>query len=1158
MGGQQFPINLSGILVAVMLLLAAVLNQPPLRSDRPPAARISAEPSGPFQDIPARIWEDPLEAVARARTPAQDDAAAKAAAPVEAATPGSNVVARYLGHLAQRDLPTRLLLLPVMIPGGPHPALREQRLRMRMALHAGLATGGFLPLRSERIGSWTWTVHPASGSQRTLAVDVPFEVFLHNRVEASGQWVRYLVLVLWLNDEYTSQDLGREAGAVAGGQQWPGPLASIDALLGELGYPTAGQAQPKDPAHWYPLYRSVAVRLLGPASSDSLEPMYLELLGRLGADCGQYYAHLNNDRPGDDATAAAPVAGTPGVAGPGQRIGQSASPSAERAPLLGVFGDAPVNFAVLSPLATAPQRNLVGGDPLPAGTIRIGGDGAKDKQGRPCPRIGFYRTVATDDRLIDALIGELKLRGVDPEGGLGHASRLSAGLARLQALLGNDPGLLGRRDHVVLIWEWDTNFGRTLPTLFEAQVRQRNPDLDPAAPVPWLHQFAYVRGLDGDTPAPPASGTRQAPDVLALATGDEGGFQEPAMGANQYDYLRRMTESIAALDWALQRDNQGSIKAFGILGNDSFDKLLIMQALKERFPGHLYFTTDLDAGLLDARVYRWTRNLVIATPFGLEMGPDLQGFAAPFRHSTQTSLYLSALYAVRGEEQSLARHARLDPPLLFEVGAGRFFRLKTPATAEHQLPPLTPDPQYAQLRPFLTSHASSLLLSIGAALGLLLLMAPAFGRRRRQFYRAAAGLGLWAWGERNAVWLFTVGYLLVGGGWLAVAISAGEEPFAWFAGVSIWPSEIIRVFAGWVACLSLIYGWRRVRDADRRIAERFELQDPAQAAGVPRVPFWAWYRGRTEEAPEPPAPPPEGGSSAGADEAPARPQPPGPLARRVGRLFGDGPGLLDDAAGIDAAREWLRYLPHAAPRARLARVIPMALLFWLLSLVVLYGFVDPLTPHRGLAAWWFDTFGLALLVELPFVLLLFAAVDEARLCRGLLRRIGHGRMHWPLHLETAGVTLDPPSRRAVDYWLSIEFIAERTAPAAHVIHLPLLVTLFLLLSLSTRFDNWNTPATVLGLVGLTVAIVLTASNRLRGTARRIRDRLLEGLKEEVSGGDYAAAETRSDRLRELVKRIEAIDVGAYTRWYNEPVFRALAWVLGIGIWIITEYTKLGG
>jgi hypothetical protein len=236
----------------------------------------------------------------------------------------------------------------------------------------------------------------------------------------------------------------------------------------------------------------------------------------------------------------------------------------------------------------------------------------------------------------------------------------------------------------------------------------------------------------------------------------------------------------------------------------------------------------------------------------------------------------------------------------------------------------------------------------------------------------------------------------------------------------------------------------------------------------------------------------------------------------------------------------------------------MALLFWLVAVVLVYGFVDPLSPHRGFGAYVLDLVIGLVLVGLPFTVLLFAAVDEARLCRGLLRRLEDGPLTWPVNTAAAGCELDPLSRRAVDHWIATELIAERTAPAAHVVHLPLLVTLFLLLSLSTRFDNWSTPVSVIGLIGLSVAIAILASSRLRSAARRIRQEVLDELKDDVTGIEYAAAQNHADKLRQLVQRIEAINEGAYTKWYNEPVFRAIAWVLGIGIWIVTEYATVGG
>ena len=257
-----------------------------------------------------------------------------------------------------------------------------------------------------------------------------------------------------------------------------------------------------------------------------------------------------------------------------------------------------------------------------------------DHQGRQtkptCADIDVHRTITTDDVTTAALVDELRVRGIDPTRPAGHRSVLSQRLSDLQPwrlLSGAGPDPCATRDHLVLISESDTKFGRTLSDLFVDEI-QRRADKDPTRAergcsdemIAGLHRFSYVRGLDGDAPKAPASANApQLPDIVSLATGTDAGFKEPALGTNQFDYLRRLTGQIAELDGSLRQSNQGAIKAFAILGNDYFDKLLILQALKERFQSQLYLTTDLDAGYLDAKVFRWTRNLVIAAPFALTL-----------------------------------------------------------------------------------------------------------------------------------------------------------------------------------------------------------------------------------------------------------------------------------------------------------------------------------------------------------------------------------------------------------------------------------------------------------------------------------------------------------------------------------------------------------
>jgi hypothetical protein len=123
------------------------------------------------------------------------------------------------------------------------------------------------------------------------------------------------------------------------------------------------------------------------------------------------------------------------------------------------------------------------------------------------------------------------------------------------------------------------------------------------------------------------------------------------------------------------------IKAIGILGSDIYDKLLVLQAVYELFPQAIFFTTDMDARFLHPDELPWTRNLVIASSFGLRLHPALQKNTPPFRDSYQTSLFFATRLAMtRGKEDpdlSDCLSACLREPMIYEVGRTDAFRLKT-------------------------------------------------------------------------------------------------------------------------------------------------------------------------------------------------------------------------------------------------------------------------------------------------------------------------------------------------------------------------------------------------------------------------------------------------------------------------------------------------
>jgi nucleotide-binding universal stress UspA family protein len=244
-------------------------------------------------------------------------------------------------------------------------------------------------------------------------------------------------------------------------------------------------------------------------------------------------------------------------------------------------------------------------------------------------------------------------------------------------------------------------FGRTLPRLFQEAVREKvyrleepaslsqilKREADKKYSVPWVHHFGYLRGLDGDLSG---SGNGKIDDSakksLVKVAQTEGLTQlEPAVGTSQFDYLRRLIQRIKHLDQELQEKDQGSIRAFGILGTDVYDKLLILQALKDEFPHYIFFTTDLDARYLSPKHYKWTRNLIIAAPFGLELSPGLQTMVPPFRSSYQTSLYLAVKTAMGSLKELAITHGLRDAKRYVDSGSAKSVIVKLAEDIEADL-----------------------------------------------------------------------------------------------------------------------------------------------------------------------------------------------------------------------------------------------------------------------------------------------------------------------------------------------------------------------------------------------------------------------------------------------------------------------------------------
>ncbi len=104
------------------------------------------------------------------------------------------------------------------------------------------------------------------------------------------------------------------------------------------------------------------------------------------------------------------------------------------------------------------------------------------------------------------------------------------------------------------------------------------------------------------------------------------------------------------------------------------------------------------------------------------------------------------------------------------------------------------------------------------------------------FFLWIISLGLRKWFKNHLVFSLIVLLILVSCGYLfkhTVLTGLAEEPFSWSQGISIWPTEIIRVIAFILSWIFLLNAKESLRQSDAHLAAEFSLEAP------PRQP---WHR----------------------------------------------------------------------------------------------------------------------------------------------------------------------------------------------------------------------------------------------------------------------------------------------------------------------------
>ena len=231
----------------------------------------------------------------------------------------------------------------------------------------------------------------------------------------------------------------------------------------------------------------------------------------------------------------------------------------------------------------------------------------------------------------------------------------------------------GYKDVVIALHEGDTTYGRDLGNTFAAACMARGS----ATKCPRVRPYSYLRGLDGQT----LTSRPVANDEQPTGKGDaRPAANTRSNGDHETDYLRRLVASIKQQGKSNGTNPQERVVGVFLGGNDVYDKLLLLRALKPEFPEATFLTTDLDARLLDAEESRWARNLVVATNYGLSLNAAIQPNVPPLRDNYQTATYLAAYLLARDRATDAIQNISsadgstlpwLKTPLLFEIGRTR-------------------------------------------------------------------------------------------------------------------------------------------------------------------------------------------------------------------------------------------------------------------------------------------------------------------------------------------------------------------------------------------------------------------------------------------------------------------------------------------------------
>ncbi len=747
----------------------------------------------------------------------------------------------------------------------------------------------------------------------------------------------------------------------------------------------------------------------------------------------------------------------------------------------------------------------------------------------------FTRVPLSDDYVAGALVQDLQRRGVVfPEEHSG------------------DP----QHGDVVLVSEFDTGYGRELPAGLMASTPTGGVgQIWNHADSRW-HWINFPRGLDGRF----SSGIEAQVEKKSDGKGDRMPGEEPR-GINQMDALRRLAQQLAELDEARKRENMPGVVAVGVLGGDPYDKLLVFRALRPQLQDAQFFTNGLDAWLWDREELRTTKNLLVASPFGLRLADRWQAGKPPFRDSYQTSVYTGTLaLLLEGKtretllEQVQLKGAttqdRIDSVRLFEIGREHPVDVSLPfkdqILADQRLHPDATKEEgfWTEPKRWWAGLGIIALAIAGIAVSLVVSHMPELAAKNKSGsgisamlcgWRATGRLILPKWAKKslhaivvNPVWtalMILVAPLVAYACFLKQG--SGGESFTFTHGVGAWPCFMLQVFAG-LLCVKLIAETLAMlwKGEDRLRHDYFATLNAnlPQRKGFERFKHWVscmflnWEKADIVQKAVGPAKP-----NMEAEEAPV----------------------------LKIEKLWQAFRNSGKMSYRLLRSGFVALLMLLAMEWLSQIYPSPNMPVRG--EWTRVLFmNVETLASLLFIWLSVLIFDALWLNRIFIDWFARGTSEWS-NAQLIQHQPEASMRKHVCDYVDLKLIADWTRDIGKLTALPFYVLSLLLLSRLNFFDAWRWPLHLGVMYLLMVVLVITAAYRIHAGAQRLRKNALQAMNTQYS------PLVDNPFKKKIVDEIQQLSHGAFMPFMKQPVMEALYWMISAlsvtGLWqAISQFT----